>query len=306
MSSRHPWLLLGPRYRWPDPDRLASGRTSAPALQAFASPGFVDEFLREPQRSLRDRSDDHEDGTRKLFLAGHRRFYIVACELHCNAPGLPPVTRDQVCEAGFVIRRHRIGTMFATRYARGWIPDREHPGTGAWIEVDPTPHTHCLEQTHRLFPLAAPPGDPTHTGHGRTIFFGAIPTGSADLDAEGKPQLEPGTTLELRCFVRRHRSSCPRRTTAPDCHGELIWSGPSEPFRIAAPLDNHGIRHDPAVALGAARQARLRPWLDGKLDTLALDSPTLSDDAITAIAADPATHSDLSPPLKYHPRRELR
>ena len=44
-------------------------------------------------------------GVRKLYLPTHKRFYLVVCELHCYVAGFPMVTRDQVCQAGFVVRR---------------------------------------------------------------------------------------------------------------------------------------------------------------------------------------------------------
>jgi len=36
-------------------------------------------------------------GTRKLYLATHKRNYLVVSELHCYAPGFPKVTPAQVC-----------------------------------------------------------------------------------------------------------------------------------------------------------------------------------------------------------------
>lgn len=42
---------------------------------------------------------------RKIFLATHKRHYLVVCEVHCDAPGFPRAARDKVCEAGFVVRR---------------------------------------------------------------------------------------------------------------------------------------------------------------------------------------------------------
>lgn len=46
-------------------------------------------------------------GLRKLYQPTHDRHYIVSCELHCDAPGFPRVPRQQVCQAGFVVRRRR-------------------------------------------------------------------------------------------------------------------------------------------------------------------------------------------------------
>jgi hypothetical protein len=44
-------------------------------------------------------------GLRKLYLDTHKRFYLVVCQLHCDAPGFPKVRRERICEAGFVVRR---------------------------------------------------------------------------------------------------------------------------------------------------------------------------------------------------------
>lgn len=44
---------------------------------------------------------------RKLYQPSHDRYYLVTCELHCDAPGFPRVDRRQVCQAGFVVRRRR-------------------------------------------------------------------------------------------------------------------------------------------------------------------------------------------------------
>jgi hypothetical protein len=54
---------------------------------------------------------------RKLFLDVHRRYYGVVCELHCDAPGFPRVTFDQVCQAGFAVRRRLM------RYAKEAEPE---------------------------------------------------------------------------------------------------------------------------------------------------------------------------------------
>ena len=124
-AAQHPWLLLAPWYRWELPGVPASGRPSAPILQMYPAPSFVNDFLAEPQRSLKFTEEDtirrvrrtpgilrsgparaaEATNLRKVFLDTHSRFYLVVCELHCDAPGLPSVAREQVCEAGFVVRR---------------------------------------------------------------------------------------------------------------------------------------------------------------------------------------------------------
>ena len=44
---------------------------------------------------------------RKLYQPAHDRHYLVTCQLHCDEPGFPRVARQQVCQAGFVVRRRR-------------------------------------------------------------------------------------------------------------------------------------------------------------------------------------------------------
>lgn len=125
--SNHPWMLVGPWYRWGEPGVKASGRRSRPAIEKYVTSDFVNRFLAEPQRSVKYQDKDfvHEvvagsrfslSGTayrkaepecRKLFLDTHSRFYLVVAELHCDAAGFPSVDRDQVCEAGMVVRRRK-------------------------------------------------------------------------------------------------------------------------------------------------------------------------------------------------------
>jgi len=149
MVNGHPWLLVGPWYRWPRAGVPGSGRGAPPALQKFASDDFVNEFLKRPQHSLKFDPDvdqayavsyeratlssgplagksatlypadeDGNDipsrttlvpkGVRKLFLATHSRHYLVTCELHCDLPGFPSPSRDEACQAGFVVRRRYL------------------------------------------------------------------------------------------------------------------------------------------------------------------------------------------------------
>jgi hypothetical protein len=126
VSAHSRWLLLAPWYRWPQPGVAGSGRGTAPLLQKYAESRFVNDFLAEPQRSLKFQPEDYvhrvepkvpvpshslslltrvRTELRKVFLDVHCRFYLVVVELCCDQPGLPAVKRDQICEAGFVVRR---------------------------------------------------------------------------------------------------------------------------------------------------------------------------------------------------------
>jgi hypothetical protein len=122
VNNHHPWLLVGPWYRWSDPYDALVGRVSRPVFQKFESSNFVNDFIQDPQHSLKYIDPDDfvrrpveakgavryrlaNTGIRKIYLETHKRFYLVVCELHCDVPGFPSASRDEVCEAGFVVRR---------------------------------------------------------------------------------------------------------------------------------------------------------------------------------------------------------
>ena len=260
---------------------------------------------------------------RKLFLDSHKRFYLVTCELRCDAAGLPSVNRDQACEVGFVIRRRRTlisedkeaegkrllkdfdaatlkyeqiqasltatldaqkgisksqlfktaiqsplskqklaaaatieaikasqqkllewtsgGTL--TNVVEGWIPG-EFDKIGSWQSVDDEP-TNVEESTFPLYPLIPNPSETTHAGAGRTIYFGLIPTGSADTTDNGTPRFDTSSTYEIRCFVRRHKADCPKKRTRGDCPGEIVWSETTEVYQIASHFDLVGTSNRP-------------------------------------------------------------
>jgi hypothetical protein len=147
VAATREWLLVAPWYRWRRQGVPASRtpRETRPVFQKYDTGDLVNAFLADPQRSLRFLPDDDlvtrvappppppelpplpadpkgvftgrkrrlsdtytvPTGIRKLYLDTHKRFYLVVCELHCDAPGFPSARRDDVCEAGFVIRRRR-------------------------------------------------------------------------------------------------------------------------------------------------------------------------------------------------------
>jgi len=318
--SGHPWRLVAPWYRWP---RLPGPPASTPpVLQKYETPQLVEAFARNPQRSLRFTAEDAEGGTRKLYLALHKRFYLAVCELHCARPGFPNARRDEVCEAWMVLRRRRtpvpdelraeaetllrrIGkresqvAMVQARLARppvaggapgpvaarhalklldaqahaqerlaalreelaafaqthaltpvleGWVPS-EVEGVGSWSRVDGDAPEAGAEHVFPLYPLIPDPAANPHAARGRALYFGLVPTGSADTEADGRPRLDDRTRYELHCFVRRHDPRCPRKPlpVRDDCHGALTWSAPSEPFTLAAPSDLVGTSNRPVT-----------------------------------------------------------
>jgi len=208
---------------------------------------------------------------RKLFLDTHKRFYLVVCELHCDTAGFPTVDRNEVCEIGFVVRRRYVqipknaekslrsairqgGTaqqiqVLATNLGvdyelQGWIPSR-HDRVGSWQKVEETPAVNNTETIHPLYPLIPDPALADHAGKGRNIYFGVIPTGGADTDALGNARFDDRNLYEIRCFVRRHRFPCPKKTTRNDCNGPLVWSLRTEQFQLASHFDLVGTSNRP-------------------------------------------------------------
>ncbi|MBQ0826642.1 hypothetical protein [Streptomyces tagetis] len=372
VPTPHDWLLTAPWWHWPR--QGVPPAHTRPALQKYATPALVDEFLADPQRRLvfddvADQGPAPSGGVRfvaaaaaqvrKLYLATHHRHYLVAVELHCDRPGLPSPRRDEVCEAGFVVRRRRAsvppgaaaearrmlrdlalararlgavdkrlaqalragGTKLSRcgglleqhataerkvdthrsalhtwaeaagveRALDGWrplcvdaaggvvpLPERPCaalrplPGLGRWERVSELPH-EVTEATFPLYPLVPDPADEAHDGARRTLYFGVVPTGTLDLallpvagaapsgepPADRVPRFDDVSVYEIRCYVRRHDPACPRRPGQRDCHGPLTWSEPSEPFRLAGPLDPRGTANRP-VTIRMPDKAELR------------------------------------------------
>ncbi len=357
MSDVRPWLLLAPWYRWPGqgvPDEQTA-RTTVPAFQKYDTSSCVKAFIKDPQHCLTFVEEDHVQylerlpalpalpapfvgrnrrlsdnhlvttQTRKLYLDSHKRFYLVVCELHCDAPGLPSADRKAVCQTGFVVRRRRVvyekrGEQAAVKHLRGISaavlnmsiangfvhkPARfaRHEGLGeetalvtdalseaaararrrasdhllsarrrllAWADEYgaqmliegwvPTPFEHVgawqattdatdaiSETVYPLYPLIPDPTTTVHAGHGRTIYFGLLPTGGADVDDSGNPRFDDQSLYEVHCFVRRHDPNCPRQQGRQDCHGPLTWSGATERYRLAAHYDLNGTSHRPVT-----------------------------------------------------------
>lgn len=125
---------------------------------------------------------------------------------------------------------------------QGWLPSA-HANFGEWREVAEEPEQ--IEETFfPLYPLVPNPADQRHSAHGKTLYYGLLPTGSRDLDEAGNPRFDDRHLYEVRCFVRR-RTPCCARGRCADCQGELVWSRPTEIYQLAAPMDLTGTSHHP-------------------------------------------------------------
>lgn len=358
-TALHDWLLVAPWWHWPRNADPEPRRQTAPALQKYDGADLVNTFLRDPQLRLAFLRDTDEvvtygsdgetfnpftppsrtlTGRRKLYLTSHSRHYLVTCSLHCDAPGFPRVDREQVCEAGFVVRRrglttegvnlrdarahvrrvnasrritadverqlaaarsnaasagkgasvkvaalearHRNAVKNLQQYTgdlrawaneqgvrrnlQGWVPravardgaivaadrcpgpDSPAPlaGVGRWEAVDEVPDV-ITEATFPLHPLIVDDTS-SHDGSRQTIWFGLVPTGSADVDLLSDARFDDHSVYEIRCFVRRHDPRCPKGAGC-DCKGDVVWSEPTEPFQLASHFDPRGTANKPVT-----------------------------------------------------------
>jgi hypothetical protein len=69
----------------------------------------------------------------------------------------------------------------------------------------------------------------------RSLWFGVVPTYSAEFDPQHQPKLDEHTTYVLYCVARRRRAP-PHQ----DCPSIETWSAASRPFRLAAFFDPAG------------------------------------------------------------------
>lgn len=197
-----------------------------------------------------------------------------------NANGEVKARKDELRQAIAVQRKqlrqwaavHGVGQAHL-----GWVAGERH-GVGDWQVVEEEPQT-LLEDFFPLHPLVPAPADTGNSGQGSTMYFGIVPTSSSDSDENGVPRFDDRHLYEIRCFVRRHRDTCPRTLDANDCNGELFWSAPTEPYRLAQHFDPVGSANRPVnVQLpdfpALAAQAASRPV--GALSPVRMQQPPRS------------------------------
>ena len=167
-----------------------------------------------------------------------------------EARGELPAARAQAqadvaaAEAALVAWRARHGIL---QKVEVWHADASDPDVGDWVElaseaqlgVDADEYAFPLRRLH------APPTEPSHDAAGRTIFFGSVPTTSAQRDRAGRPRFDDRSLYEIRCFVTRRRADCPRPRGFAGCKGERVWSLATEPYRLAATMDAVGCANRP-------------------------------------------------------------
>jgi hypothetical protein len=126
--------------------------------------------------------------------------------------------------------------------SEAWIPDPNDPLRGRWKPLTQAQATPRLdlggEAFEGLHALTPDPREPNHSAARRTMYFGVIPTGGREAEANGAPRFDERYIYEIRCFVRRQPSK-------PGCPGELVWSAPTIGYRVALDADPEGTANLP-------------------------------------------------------------
>lgn len=121
------------------------------------------------------------------------------------------------------------------RRTEAWVPSGDG-NFGQWVPIaDET--DEVVERRYALRLLTAPANDPDHAAREGTIYWGTVPAASAEVSRDGSARFGELATYEIRAFARM-LCDC-------GCPGPLVWSAPSEPFRLASFYDPDGCAQRP-------------------------------------------------------------
>jgi len=118
---------------------------------------------------------------------------------------------------------------------QGWVPGPIKT-VGAWLPSVDEPGV-IVETTYPMYRLAPDPNDPDHPANTATIYFGLLPTASADAAEDGTPRFEDAGLYEIRCYAQPIADD--------DCPQLPVWSEPSAPFSFANFHDPAGCANRP-------------------------------------------------------------
>lgn len=139
--------------------------------------------------------------------------------------------------------RHWVGEKQIQPVLEGWV-ETKHAGIGQWEAIEEGPEK-VDEAVFPLYPVFPDPLNRDNDATGKAIYFGVVPASSLDVDKNGAARFDDQSLYEIRCFVRRHKAQCPRKNSVPDCHGDIVWSEATEPYKLAAPTDLIGTSQQP-------------------------------------------------------------
>ena len=191
--------------------------------------------VREKYRQKKDQSEwiqNAKKNAKQIVLDKTESFYdrrVVSLEKKLD---------DSIEELNSFIVAHDIGLKL-----QGWVTSADDQAIGNWQDVEQKPQT-ITEKVYPLYPLIPDPSQTDHSANGKTMWFGLVPVGSADVDSKSMPQFDEADLYEVQCLVRRKKDCCEGRG-ANCCHGEVVWSAPTQSYRLASFFDIDGTSHKP-------------------------------------------------------------
>ena len=123
------------------------------------------------------------------------------------------------------------------RVVEAWVTGRA--GIGRWQQVDEDAPPALADGELELPMWQLPPREKDcAAARTRSLWFGVIPTHSADVDESGLPRLDNRTIYRVRCLARQHPG--PGHEHCPD---RFSWSDPTAPYRVAPHADPDGTKN---------------------------------------------------------------
>jgi hypothetical protein len=150
-------------------------------------------------------------------------------------PGAASVAAHRELEVARRELRVWASAVGVERRTEAWVPSGDG-NFGAWVPIDDEPE-ELVERRYPMRLLTAPATDPDHAAREGTIYWGTVPAASAEVSRDGSARFTELDTYEVRVFARmRGCGACP---------GPLVWSAPSEQYRLASFHDPDGCAQRP-------------------------------------------------------------
>ncbi|MEV7888942.1 hypothetical protein ACWD3I_20190 [Streptomyces sp. NPDC002817] len=168
------------------------------------------------------------------------------CEQHQREQDAPePLDTADLDQVAWAARDRELTPVQASLLAAAkpaWVTEAwtvGADGRGQWSRTDPNAGPQLLPGEEELPMWRLPPSAGScEAARTRVLWFGAVPTMSADIDTTGRPKLDDQYVYHLRCFARRRPP--PGHEHCPD---RYWWSAPTSPYRLASFFDPAGTRN---------------------------------------------------------------
>jgi hypothetical protein len=209
-------------------------RAEIPAGQEKAAAALLKALASARAAQTRSELDAARDRARGLHPFG------TALRARLRDPEAAAVTAHQRVEAARRALRVWAEAVGVDRRTEAWVPAGDG-SFGSWVPIDDEPE-ELVERRYPLRVLTAPAADPDHPARDGTILWGTVPTASGEVGRDGTGRFSELGTYELRAFARMPGCG--------GCPGPLVWSPPSEPYRLAGFFDPDGCAQRPVEVRG--------------------------------------------------------